>query len=484
MDLDETTIADTFRSAGYATAAFGKWHNGMQYPYHPRGRGFDEYYGFCSGHWGNYFSPPLDHNGQIVRGDGFVIDDFTNRAIGFIRQNKDRPFFVYLPYNTPHSPMQVPDRWWDRFKNKELELRNRDPDRENVGHTRAALAMCENIDWNVGRLLNALDEMGVARNTIVIYFCDNGPNGFRWNGGMKGRKGSTDEGGVRSVLFARWPEKIKAGLVISEISAAIDLLPTLASMAGIPTISEKQLDGVDLSPLLTGKNSDWSDRLIFSHWRNRTSVRTQQYRMDAQGKLFDLTKDPEQRHDVASQQPQVTERLSASLAEWKGKVLPGYDDDQRRFPLGHPDFDWTQIPARDGTAHGGIKRSNRFPNDSYFTNWASVDDAITWPVDVGVDGTYEVELYYTCPEEDVGATIELSCGDSRLQASIGQAHDSPLLGGEHDRVPRTESFVKNFKPMKLGTIELRKGPAELKLRATDIPGSQVMDFRLMMFKKT
>ena len=483
MDLDETTIADTFKAAGYATAAFGKWHNGMQYPYHPRGRGFDEYYGFCSGHWGNYFSPPLDHNGQIVRGEGFVIDDFTNRAIGFIRQNKDRPFFVYLPYNTPHSPMQVPDRWWNRFKGRELEMRHRDPDREDIGHTRAALAMCENIDWNVGRLLNALDEMDVARNTIVIYFCDNGPNGYRWNGGMKGRKGSTDEGGVRSVLFVRWPGEIKAGLVIPEISAAIDLLPTLATMAGIPTISKKRLDGVDLSPLLTGKNSDWSGRLIFSHWKNRTSVRTQQYRLDAQGKLYDLTKDPEQRHDVASQQPEVTERLSTALAEWKGEVLPGYDDDQRRFPLGHPDFAWTQIPARDGTAHGDIKRSNRFPNDSYFTNWTSVDDAITWPVDVGADGAYEVELYYTCPEEDVGATIELRCGESRLQASISEAHDSPLLGSEHDRVPRSESFVKNFKAMKLGTIPLRKGPAELKLRATDIPGSQVMDFRLMMFKR-
>jgi arylsulfatase A-like enzyme len=483
MDLDETTIADTFKAAGYSTAAFGKWHNGMQYPYHPLGRGFDEYYGFCSGHWGDYFSPPLDHNGRIVRGDGFVIDDFTNRAIEFMHANKERPFFVYLPYNTPHSPMQVPDRWWDRFKDKNLKMRHRESEREKIQHTRAALAMCENIDWNVGRVLKALDEMELARKTIVLYFCDNGPNGYRWNGGMKGRKGSTDEGGVRSVLFVRWPEKIQAGLVVPQISAAIDLLPTLASMAGIPKISDKTLDGVDLSPLLTGQNVDWPDRLIFSHWRNRTSVRSQKYRLGTQGKLFDLIEDPGQRQDIASQYPQVAQRLQAAMTEWKNEVLPGYDDDQRRFPLGHPDFRLTQIPARDGAAHGGIQRSNRFPNCSYFTNWTSVDDAITWPVDVGADGEYEVELHYTCSEEDVGATIELSCGDSCLQTQINEAHDSPLLGGEHDRVERGESYVKRFKPMKLGTIQLKKGPAELKLRAIDIPGSQVMDFRLMMFKR-
>jgi arylsulfatase A-like enzyme len=105
FNLDETSIADVFRDAGYATSAFGKWHSGMQYPYHPNGRGFDEFYGFCSGHWGNYYSPMLEHNGKIVKGEGFCVDDFTNKAMDFIEDNKFNPFFLYLPYNTPHSPM-------------------------------------------------------------------------------------------------------------------------------------------------------------------------------------------------------------------------------------------------------------------------------------------------------------------------------------------------------------------------------------------
>src|SRR5690606_3901142 len=108
LSLDESTIAEAFHAAGYATGAFGKWHNGMQSPYRPEDRGFDDFYGFTSGHWGDYFSPPLERNRELVQGDGFVIDDFTNHAITFIEQHKESPLFVYLPYNTPHSPMQVP----------------------------------------------------------------------------------------------------------------------------------------------------------------------------------------------------------------------------------------------------------------------------------------------------------------------------------------------------------------------------------------
>ena len=219
LDLDELTIADTFKSAGYATGAFGKWHNGMQYPYHPNGRGFDEFYGFCSGHWGDYFSPPLEHNGQIVKGEGFCINDFTNKAITFIDNSikEGKPFFAYVPYNTPHSPMQVPDKWWDKFKDKEIKLHNRDPRRENMPHLRCALAMCENIDWNVGRILKKIEDLGITNDTIVVFFHDNGPNGVRWNGGMKGRKGSTDEGGVRSPLLIRWPGHIPKGKFIKFI---------------------------------------------------------------------------------------------------------------------------------------------------------------------------------------------------------------------------------------------------------------------------
>ncbi|MEM9644687.1 MAG: sulfatase-like hydrolase/transferase, partial [Planctomycetota bacterium] len=218
FNTDEVTIAEVFRQAGYTTAAYGKWHNGMQAPYHPNTRGFDDYYGFCSGHWGNYFSPMLEHNGDLVNGNGFLVDDFTDHAIEFIRDRGDHPFFVYLPYNTPHSPMQAPQDDWARFKDKPIQS---DPaggnkKQENLDFTRAALAMVSNIDRNVGRLLATLTDEGVAEDTIVIYFSDNGPNSYRFNGGMRGRKGSTFEGGLRSPCVVRYPAKIRPGTVVDQ----------------------------------------------------------------------------------------------------------------------------------------------------------------------------------------------------------------------------------------------------------------------------
>ena len=483
MNLDEMTIADTFKAAGYATGAFGKWHNGMQYPYHPNGRGFDEYYGFCSGHWGDYFSPPLEHNGQIVQGEGFIIDDLTNKAMSFMESNKDRPFFAYIPYNTPHSPMQVPDPFWDKFKDKELTMHNREPKKEDIGHIRCALAMCENIDWNVGRILKKLDDLDIADNTIVLYFCDNGPNGTRWNGGMKGRKGSTDEGGVRSPLLVRWPGRISSGTTVTPIAAAIDLLPTLAELADIPVASQKPLDGESLVMLFKPSPDLWPDRTIVSHWNKKVSVRNQRYRLDHEGKLFDITKDPGQYTDVAEKHPDVFAKLAAAADRFRTEVLAGYDDDNRPFLIGHPDYEYTQIPARDGTAHGNIERSNRFPNCSFFRNWTSVEDKITWEAEVGASGDYEVELHYACPAADVGSAIELTFNDSNVGSRITEAHDPPLRGGEHDRVERQESYVKNFKPMSLGTIHLKKGKGTLTLRATEMPGKQVMEFRLLMLNR-
>ena len=480
LDLDEKTLGDAFKAAGYATGAFGKWHNGSQYPYHPNGRGFDEYYGFPSGHWGNYFSPILEHNGELVRGKGFIIDDLTDHALEFVEQNKDRPFLCYLPYNTPHSPMQVPDRFWEKFENLELGMRNRDAESEDVPKTRAALAMVENIDWNVGRVLEKLDELNLAENTIVLYFSDNGPNSWRWNGGMKGRKGSTDEGGTRVPALMRWPGHIEPGTKIKQIAAAIDLLPTFADLAGIQVVGDKPLDGVSLKPLLLGSGGDWPDRMIFSHWRGRVSVRTQRHRLGPQGGLFDMAADPGQHHDVASEYPEVAKQLLDARDEWSQELLPGLRDDDRPFPVGYREFPTTWLPARDGVAHGGVKRSARAPNCSFFTNWTSTDDRITWDIEVAEGGSYEAVVYYTCAPADIGSTFELSFNGGQAQGKVSEAHDPPLLGAENDRTPRFgESLVKDFKPLRIGVLEMKKGRGELALQATGVAGKQVMDVRFV-----
>ncbi|MCP4314173.1 MAG: arylsulfatase [Bacteroidetes bacterium] len=484
LDLDETTMSRVFKDAGYATAAYGKWHNGMQPPYHPNARGFDDYYGFCSGHWGNYYSPMLEHNGEIVQGEGFIIDDFTDHGLAFMEENKDHPFFLYLPYNTPHGPFQVPDRWWEKFENMDPAMVHREPGQEHVQITRAALAMCENIDWNVGRITDKLEELGLSENTIILYLTDNGPASYRWNGGMKGKKGDTDEGGVRSPLFVKWEGTLEAGKTVPQIAGAMDLLPTLSDLAGIDYEPQKDLDGVSLKALMLEENPEWEERLIFSHCMGKTSARSQQYRLGHEGQLFDMLKDPGQHRDISDQEPEIKEELALAKEKWEREVLSELlGKDSRTFPIGHPDYSFTQIPARDGTAHGNIKRSNKFPNCSFFTNWTSLGDSITWESEVLESGDYEVELYYSCPAEDVGSVFELSFAQSKLRGKITEAHDPPLTGMEHDRAPRGGSFVKDFKRMPLGSIHLEKGEGVLTLKALEIPGSQVMDFRLLMLNR-
>lgn len=480
LNIDERTVGNTFQASRYVTGAFGKWHNGSQHPYHPNARGFDEYYGFTSGHWGEYFDPPLERNGQPIRGRGFIIDDLTDHAIAFIEKNRDRPFFCYIPYNSPHSPFCVPDRFYDRFRDRPIEMRAASGQKEDLDVTRCVLAMCENIDWNVGRVLRRLDELGLDRDTIVIYFSDNGPNSFRWNDGMKGRKGSTDEGGVRVPFLIRWPGHIRAGLRIGKIAGAIDLLPTLASLAGVPVASIQPLDGRDLSPLLRGEDVSWPDRMIFSHQNGRVSVRTQGYRLDDRGGLFDMVADPGQERDLAVQQPEIAERLEKAVAAWRKDVLPAEPRDSRPYPVGYAFFPRTPLPARDGVPVGSVRRSASAPNCSYFVHWTSTEDRLTWDVEVHTAGTYQVTMDYACPAADVGSTIEVSFNGSRLEGKVNAAWDPPLIDSQ-DRVPRKgESYMKEFRPLRLGAIRLEKGRGLLTLRALEIPGSQVMEVRSLI----
>jgi arylsulfatase A-like enzyme len=494
LNVDERTIADAFKAAGYATGAFGKWHNGSQWPYHPNARGFDEYYGFTSGHWGEYFDPPLEHNGKLVRGKGFVADDLTSHAIEFIEKNRTKPFFCYVPYNTPHSPLAVPDEYWQRFKNDPVKLRAKPGDPEDLDHTRCALAMVENLDWNVGRVLKRLDELKLADNTIVIYFSDNGPNSWRWNGGMKGRKGSTDEGGVRSTCFIRWPGQIKAGTTVTQIAGAIDLLPTLTALAGVKRVGDKPLDGLDLSPILRGAKVQWPDRTLFSHQNGNVSARSQQYRFSNAGELFDMVADPGQTKNIAAEKPEVAAKFASVVADWRKDVLGraaaptpnakgkgkggGLPPDDRPYPVGAggAKFPMTPLPARDGIAHGGVKRSANAPNCSYFVNWKTTDDKITWDVEVATADNYEVVIQHTAA--DAGATIELSHNTSKLTGKVPAVWNPPLYTNQDTIArPPAESTMKEFRPLNLGTIRLEKGRGLLTLRALEIPGASVMDVR-------
>lgn len=491
LDLDEKTLADAFKAAGYATGAFGKWHNGSQWPYHPKARGFDEYFGHSSGHWGEYIDAPLEENGRMVRTSGYIVDVCTDRALDFIQRHHAKPFLCYVPFTTPHSPWRAPDSDWARFRDRPITQTATNPAQEKPDETRCALAMMENQDANVGRILRRLDELGVAENTLVVYFTDNGPNSFRYNGGMKSRKGSTDEGGVRSPLFIRWPAKLPAGHTIPEIAGAIDLLPTLTSLAGIPRVGTKPLDGRDLSALLLKQNRPWPERMIFNAWNGNVSVRTQRHRLDAQGQLYDLVADPGQTTPLNARDPALTAELTAAVATFRREVLAELPAagprpraananavDPRPLHVGYREFPITMLPARDGEPQGGIKRSSNAPNSSYFVNWKTPDDRMVWNVDVVTAGRYAVTIDYTCPLPDAGSTIELSFNSARLTGKVAPGWDPPLYTNQ-DTLPRPagESKMKEFRTLALGEITLPAGAGPLILRALEIPAQSVMDVR-------
>jgi arylsulfatase A-like enzyme len=498
LNLDEKTIADCFLKAGYATGAFGKWHNGSQWPYHPMARGFQQYYGHTSGHWGEYFDPPLEHNAQMVRDKGYIVDLCTNRAMDFIEANQSRPFFCYVPFTTPHSPWGVPEDKWNKYKDKPLAQPATEVDKEVAQETRCVYAMLENQDDNVGRVLRRLKELQLEDDTIVVYFSDNGPNTWRWNDGMKGKKGSVDEGGNRSPLFISWPGRIKnTGRVLPEIAGAVDLLPTLLSLTGVSRVGELPLDGRDLSRLIHGSEKSWPDRQLIAYQGGSVAVRTQQYRLDATRALYDMQADPAQLKNIADTKPEVAKTLAKTVDNWRKEVFGleaisklesneskgkkkdksnklTYDD--RPFPVGYSEFPWTPLPARDGVPHEGVKRSSGAPNCSYFVDWKSEEGYITWDIDVHEAGTYDVMIEYTCPKGDAGSTIELSFKDSKLLGKVSPEWDPPLYTNQ-DAIPRpsAESKMKEFRPLKLGTITLASGRDLLKLRVTEMPGSSVMD---------
>ncbi len=493
MAPDERTLANLFHDAGYATGCFGKWHNGTQWPYHPRARGFDTFYGFTEGHWGDYFDAEMEHDGVFVQGRGYITDDITDHAIGFIEDSQQRgkkPFLCYVAFNTPHSPMSVPDAEWNRYADKPIEKRGPDGEREDLAFTRTALAMVENLDANLGRLLATLERLDLARDTIVVFLSDNGPNSSRWCGGMRGKKGSTDDGGVRSVCCIRYPARIQPGTIIDDVTGAIDLLPTLAGLAGVDRRHEKPLDGVDLAPLLCAgleahaTAAALAGRTVVASFGGKVSVRTTRHRLDAEGRLYDLEQDPGQTRDLAANRPDVADRLHEIAAAWRRDVLDATPKPtEERFPVGYPGAPLTELPARDGLPHGGVARSDKAPNCSYFTTWKSPDDSITWRVDVLEPGRYAAELWYTCPPADAGATVTLSGGGGTVTGMIRPGWDPPLNTAD-DRIPRGhgESFSKAFRPLALGPITLAKGPTTLVLRATAIPGSSVADVRRLVLR--
>ena len=477
MNTNEKIISNYFKERSYSTGLFGKWHNGSQPPYHPNSRGFDEFYGFTSGHWGNYFDPILEKNGELIRGNGYINDDITNNAISYIK-NSSKPFFTFISYNTPHSPMQVPDKY---SKEKKVILKGRYSDRENVEKTKAALGMIENIDENVGKIIKTLKEIDKYENTIIIFLSDNGPNGNRWNNELKERKGSTNEGGVRVPFFIQWPNKIKPGIKIKQVTSALDVFPTLTDLIDSPT--GINFDGISFKKYIENPDLFDNQRKVFSFWNNRLSVRNNEYILDYNNKLYDLNNDHSQYYPINEKKVNEYEELKEAKKIWRESINEIIKKNKRRpFTINYKNSNHTHLPARDAEITGKLQRSSIHANCSFIENWKSSNDYIYWDVDVLENGTKSVELYYTLPKESVGTEIALEFEDQIIKKTIDDFHDPSLEGFEKDKIKRIESYTKDFKKLNIGEMSFKKGISRLKLKTTIIKGNKSIDFRLLILK--
>jgi len=355
LTLTATTLAQLLKKAGYHTGIFGKWHLGDEDAYQPQRRGFDEvfihgaggigqaYNSSCADAPGNrYFDPIIRHNGKFKQTSGFCTDVFFAQALGWIKQQRTakEPFFAYITPNAPHGPFLALEKDKQRF----LELGFTEPQAGYYG-------MIENIDANIGRLMAKLDEWNLAENTLVIFLSDNGTTGggpekvagraddgtelkFH-NAGMKGLKGSIDEGGTHVPAFFCWPSRLKAGREIDRLAAHIDLLPTLVALAGGEGPSELAIDGRNLLPLLADPHVDWPDRNLFFHvgrWEKganpdeakykNCAVRNQRFRLTNNRELFDIEADPGQKQNVIHQHPEAVAAMRKAYDAWWQEVRP------------------------------------------------------------------------------------------------------------------------------------------------------------------
>jgi len=337
---DEVTIADVLSNAGYRTGMFGKWHLGDNHPCRPMDKGFGECLFHGGGgitqtpdYWGNtYFSPTLNHNGVWEETDGYCADVYFDAAMEWIGQGGGQPFFAYIATNTPHSPLQVDDRY-----SRPYEARGLHPDAAKF------YGMITNIDGNVGRLVKWLAARGLERNTLVVFMTDNGSSQAcrlgLFNAGMRGCKGTAHEGGVRVPCFFRWPGVLPAGRDIDSIAAHVDMLPTLADICGAE-LPGRKLDGTSLVPLLTGERNDLPGRFLMTHvgrWspgkkppkHERCSIRSRRFRLVEDTELFDMIDDPSQTTNVIDRHPDIVKEMRAAYDRWWSEVLPVVEEPQR-----------------------------------------------------------------------------------------------------------------------------------------------------------
>ncbi len=416
MAANEVTIAEMLKDEGYTTGIFGKWHLGDNYPCRPVDQGFDESVVHQGGGMGqpgdfttfvrgdsSYFDPVLWHNGRRQSYKGYCSDIFAGEAAGFINKNHDRPFFCYLSFNAPHTPLQVPGKYYSMFRDidpssgfKGDSIPYHPMSDNNMEDARKVYAMVKNIDDNIGKVLKELDEHDLTKNTIVIFMTDNGPQQMRYNAGMRGLKSHVYRGGVRVPFFFRYPELDIPDRDIEISAANIDVLPTLAELcnAGIP--SDRKIDGKSLVPLMKGEEDGWKDRSLFFYWTrkypelyNNIALLKDRYKLvgntdyDASissFELYDIERDPSEKENLINNNAGVADVLRKELDNYFWDLIssPNLTDPQR-IVIGNESENPVFLNRNDADGDRGI--------------WTQEEVFGKWRVKIG-EGTYNIRCHF------------------------------------------------------------------------------------------
>ena len=335
LPLSEQTLPDVLNNVDYKTKAIGKWHLGAHESLIPERRGFDEFFGFIiGGH--RYFPEDLTlndltearrqmdgyitriyDNGKRIDTKKYLTEELSDNAVQFIEDNSDDPFFLYLSYNAPHTPLQATKR--DLERNNHIEIEKR----------RTYAAMVSSMDDGIGLILDKLEEKKISENTIVIFFSDNG--GVEWynfsdNGILRGIKGDFFEGGIRVPFTMQWPKKIKPGIIYDKPIIALDVFATVASAASAEKYIRNDIDGVDLLPYINGEKSGMPHEYLY--WQNPDKdidvVRDDRYkylRIKGDEYIFDLKNDISEETNIIDSSKPIYDRLKSQFKEWEKEMI-------------------------------------------------------------------------------------------------------------------------------------------------------------------
>jgi arylsulfatase A-like enzyme len=324
LSLDETTFANRMKDLGYATCAIGKWHLGQNPEYRPMKRGFDEFYGTLNNtpffHPTFFIDSRVSQEVQPVEDPNFYTTDaYAERAVDWIQKQKDNPYFLYLPFNAQHAPLQAPQKYLDRFANIEDEKR------------RTFAAMMSAKDDAVGRVLETVRKLGQEENTIVFYLADNGgptAGTTSKNDPLRGFKSTTWEGGVRVPFLVQWKGKIPAGKVYENPVIQLDILPTVVTAAGGKVDPAWKLDGVDLMPYLTGKEEGKPHETFYWRFGPQMAIRHGDWKLvignggSGRPELYNLAADLSETTDLAAKNPEKAQELQALWDQWNAEQAP------------------------------------------------------------------------------------------------------------------------------------------------------------------